>query len=241
MAVDKLVDSTQLDSDLTSVANAIRTKGGTSAQLAFPAGFVSAVQAIPSGGITPSGTKQISITQNGTTTEDVTNYANAEITVNVSGGTNYGTTNNNSLAEMFYAIEHNMFSTGRVTVSSYFPANTESEFCDTGYDGDLRGMVVFNEDAVDSSTSSFEVFEAIGFFGKAASQGANQGVSSVSCVTKLRSSGSVYTTFLGTYGTSRVNSGKLYINPNYASTTNTLFHQGHSYRWIAWSYDIIPE
>lgn len=50
MAVDKLVDSTQLDSDLTSVANAIRTKGGTSAQLAFPSGFVSAIDAIPTGG-----------------------------------------------------------------------------------------------------------------------------------------------------------------------------------------------
>jgi hypothetical protein len=50
MAVDKLVDSTQLDADLTSVANAIRAKGGTSAQLAFPAGFVSAVEAIPTGG-----------------------------------------------------------------------------------------------------------------------------------------------------------------------------------------------
>ena len=49
MSVDKLVDSTQLDSDLTSVANAIRTKGGTSAQLAFPAGFVSAIAAIPTG------------------------------------------------------------------------------------------------------------------------------------------------------------------------------------------------
>lgn len=86
MALDKLVDSTQLDSDLTSVANAIRTKGGTSAQLAFPAEFVTAIGNIPSGGVTPTGTKQISITQNGTTTEDVTNYANAEITVNVSGG-----------------------------------------------------------------------------------------------------------------------------------------------------------
>ncbi len=50
MSVDKLVDSTQLDSDLTSVANAIRTKGGTSAQLAFPSGFVSAIQNIPTGG-----------------------------------------------------------------------------------------------------------------------------------------------------------------------------------------------
>lgn len=50
MAVDKLVDSTQLDSDLTSIANAIRTKGGTSSQLSFPNGFVSAIQAIPTGG-----------------------------------------------------------------------------------------------------------------------------------------------------------------------------------------------
>lgn len=36
-----------------------------------------------SGGITPTGTKQISITQNGTTTEDVTSYASASINVNV--------------------------------------------------------------------------------------------------------------------------------------------------------------
>lgn len=35
------------------------------------------------GGIVPTGTKQINITSNGTTTEDVTNYADAEITVNV--------------------------------------------------------------------------------------------------------------------------------------------------------------
>lgn len=50
MALDKLVDSAQLDADLTSVANAIRTKGGTSASLAFPAGFVSAIGDIPTGG-----------------------------------------------------------------------------------------------------------------------------------------------------------------------------------------------
>ena len=50
MSVDKLVDSAQLDSDLTSVANAIRTKGGTAASLAFPSGFVTAIDAIPTGG-----------------------------------------------------------------------------------------------------------------------------------------------------------------------------------------------
>lgn len=37
-------------------------------------------------GTTPTGTKSITITENGTTTEDVTNYASAEITVNVQGG-----------------------------------------------------------------------------------------------------------------------------------------------------------
>ena len=50
MSVDKLVDSTQLDADLTSVANAIRTKGGTSASLAFPSGFVTAIGNISGGG-----------------------------------------------------------------------------------------------------------------------------------------------------------------------------------------------
>lgn len=54
MAVDKLVDSTQLNSDLTSIANAIRTRGGTSAQLSFPSGFVDAIEDIPGGGISIS-------------------------------------------------------------------------------------------------------------------------------------------------------------------------------------------
>lgn len=38
---------------------------------------------VTQGGITPTGTKQINISQNGTVTEDVTNYASAQITVNV--------------------------------------------------------------------------------------------------------------------------------------------------------------
>lgn len=40
------------DTDITAVANAIRAKGGTSAQLVYPNGFVSAIQAIQTG-ITP--------------------------------------------------------------------------------------------------------------------------------------------------------------------------------------------
>lgn len=60
------------DTDLTSVANAIRTKGGTSAQLAFPAEFVSAIADIPSGGgsnivegtFTGTGARTVTITHN---------------------------------------------------------------------------------------------------------------------------------------------------------------------------------
>lgn len=52
--------------DLTAVADAIRTKGGTDAQLTFPSGFVSAVQAISGKGqvieIVPAqNTTQISV------------------------------------------------------------------------------------------------------------------------------------------------------------------------------------
>lgn len=43
------IDYLTTDQELTSVANAIRTKGGTSASLVYPTGFVSAIEAISSG------------------------------------------------------------------------------------------------------------------------------------------------------------------------------------------------
>lgn len=50
MANYKVIDADQLDSDLTSVADSIRTKGGTTAALAFPEGFKTAIAAIEIGG-----------------------------------------------------------------------------------------------------------------------------------------------------------------------------------------------
>ena len=38
------------DTELTSIADAIRTKGGTTENLTFPNGFVSAIEAISGGG-----------------------------------------------------------------------------------------------------------------------------------------------------------------------------------------------
>ena len=49
MAYDKAVDSAVLDAGLTSVADAIRQKGGTSASLTFPQGFVDAIGEISGG------------------------------------------------------------------------------------------------------------------------------------------------------------------------------------------------
>lgn len=78
-----MADYRATSTEFTAVADAIRTKGGTSAQLTWPNGFVSAVQAIPTG----SGVVQpLSVTQNGTynTPSGVDGYA--PVTVNVSGG-----------------------------------------------------------------------------------------------------------------------------------------------------------
>lgn len=75
MAIDKAIDSTALDNGLTTVADAIRAKGGTSAQFAFPNGMAQAIADLPSGGITPTG----STTLTEENTYDVTNKATAVV------------------------------------------------------------------------------------------------------------------------------------------------------------------
>lgn len=53
MAYDKVVDSAVLDAGLKQIADAIREKGGTSGNLAFPAAMAEAIAAIESGGGVP--------------------------------------------------------------------------------------------------------------------------------------------------------------------------------------------
>lgn len=50
MATYKAVNVDQLDADMTALANTIRTKGGTSGELAWPEGYQAAVNAIETGG-----------------------------------------------------------------------------------------------------------------------------------------------------------------------------------------------
>lgn len=69
------------DTELTAVANAIRTKGGTSDALSFPDGFVEAIGNISGGGSTLI-TK--SITENGTynaSSDSADGYSSVEVSV----------------------------------------------------------------------------------------------------------------------------------------------------------------
>ena len=78
MAVDRAIDSTEFDSKLTTVADAIRTAGGTTEPMSFPSGMVEAISVLKSGseagGGTISGKKFISgeITFSETPTSAVT-------------------------------------------------------------------------------------------------------------------------------------------------------------------------
>lgn len=73
------------DTSLTSVANSIRAKSGTSADLSFPDGFVTAINGIPSGGATLISKL---ITANGTYDAEDDNadgYSSVEVIVPSSG------------------------------------------------------------------------------------------------------------------------------------------------------------
>lgn len=79
------------DTDLKKVADAIRAKGGTSDPLAYPSGFVSEIQAIPSGSAKEEQEKTVTITANGTVeiTPDAgktLSKATAVVNVPTSGG-----------------------------------------------------------------------------------------------------------------------------------------------------------
>ena len=76
-----MTDYVVRDTQLTSIADAIRAKGSTSALISFPDGFVSAVQAFPDAITLDS----LSVTENGVYTPS-SGHAFSEVTVDVSGG-----------------------------------------------------------------------------------------------------------------------------------------------------------
>ena len=90
MATYKVVDADQLNADMTSVADSIRTKGGTTEALAWPDGYKTAIDSIPAGGEPSLQSKSVTYTANGTNTitPDVgyDGLSSVDVTVNVASG-----------------------------------------------------------------------------------------------------------------------------------------------------------
>ena len=130
MAYDKLVDSTQLNADLTSVANAIRTKGGTSSQLAFPAGFVTAIGNISGGGGSATLIEK-NISANGTynaSSDSADGYSKVVVSVPASAvdtGTKSITANGNNQDVVGYAAVN-------VNVPNTYAAGDEGKVVSSG-------------------------------------------------------------------------------------------------------------
>lgn len=82
------------------------------------------VNPIPQEYIIPEGTKEISITQNGTVTQDVTQYASAEIAVNVPQPS--GTKNLNYTANGQYTEDVNDYSSAQITVAVPLPSGSKA-------------------------------------------------------------------------------------------------------------------
>lgn len=180
-----------------------------------------------------SGTK--SITANGTGI-DVTNYESVDVNVSGGGGTSYGVENSRTFLGLLYGLEHSNYHTGTVTVSSYFPTNTESEFCDTGYGETSNIMIWIVDTAVDINTSSSErLFQCLGVFTKPETSGSDFIMGTA--YNFLHRRGGAETNMFGNRMNSyRVNNGKLYINPKYAQTNYTYFVKNATYRWFAVPY-----
>lgn len=82
----KVVNTTQLDSDMESLADSIRAKAGVAEKLAFPAGMKAAVEGILTG--SDPVIQPLSVTANGTYTapEGVDGYSPVTVNVPSSGG-----------------------------------------------------------------------------------------------------------------------------------------------------------
>lgn len=93
---------TVTDTELTSIANAIRAKGGTSASLVYPSGFISAIGDIPSG----CG----GVTENSIIDRSITAYENSTISL----------IGENAFASCYYLESVSLFSCTAISTNAFY-------------------------------------------------------------------------------------------------------------------------
>ena len=147
-------------SSLTSlfgdIADAIRSKKGTSADITA-SDFPSEIMSIPTG-TAPTGTKTINITQNGTRTDDVSGYANVQITTNVPN--NYNPTGHRDYLITTHTgrIDDNVSGLASISIIVDVPQASSNN----GYYANLQGssyQIPFYNSA---GTSKYEYFADFG-------------------------------------------------------------------------------
>lgn len=207
MAIDKAIDSAALDAKLTAVADAIRAKGGTNAALAFPGGFVDAIEAIQAGagGGTGSG-NAIQIGQN---------------------------TNTPNFLNLFWALENGTAKTGEFTLAATLP-NTETLIFDSGLD-EIKGIFYVNADYVYSATGNTPEYGAWGLYMENLNGLAPVHAIGLSTYNAGNNTYPLRQDQFVARCSYRIDGGKLYVTAQYNHNTNyTPFMSGEKYVWVAW-------
>ena len=149
--------------DLKAVADAIRTKAGSTAALSFPDGFITAVNGIQTGGTPNLQSKSVTYTANGTNTitpdAGYDGLSSVDVTVDVSGGEDviikqvtFNPSSNYLLSSDKCVVTHNC---GKIPKAVFiFSDNTNSPYVGYGYIFNFRGS---------NNTTNVSMYTSFGF------------------------------------------------------------------------------
>lgn len=147
MAFDKVVDSAELDAGMTLVADAIRSKGGTNAQILFPSGFAAAINALTNGG-----------ENHGIVARDIITATESMTIYEVLNAVEVNVTYKNSLL-LFGCYDDVTPDKGSYTIGNYSMWHLGTNFIKSR-DNYISGTVSFSKfitDGVDEASGSFTI------------------------------------------------------------------------------------